>query len=928
MEPGAPRFHNVKDAGLPGLRDLDVRISPNSKLAPLKSDSTSPSSSFTFGHGGKIEAPPLGELVTPRSRANTSRLPRSPAETAGMELSPTSLPRSLTAAHTESVLPLKPLGHSPLSRGRKTLMPLRSTSYDMHDSSAAPVGIPVGSDLEQSIELSPSHTTASPAGPRVDATSSGGVYSPSAPPALIEQTTSSPAHYSATVASQQEVNPVETTNGEPAVPESVADRLPIEPVGASNAVSLQVKPSAAGESSPELLGDHVQPAASTHQPGQSLQSATEANTRRDAEGDDNGEVDHGDEAAVGSDGNSTAYVKGVSEQPSESAVQQTLADVPSIEDADSPAPSAEHAGDQPLRPAEPEELTEPTPARAAELPPPNTPLRGAAATARTSTSHASIARTPSSASMPGTRGLGPLVMHGDTSSPRAATSSTTSQQSTSPRPSASAASTPKSLPGGHASPPPRGLTSGSSVASGLSYSTASTQSLKGRFASSASLTTSATHSSAVRRGQATPQQPLAAQQYEMRYNRAAMELRQALLRLDTDMASSRSIVRNIFRQLNVHEQGELTVQELKNFVLSPELALFEANDPRALKYATLLMEQIDINGDGSVSLTELETFLFPPHMGAAGAEGQAGGGDVREIGVVIDFTRTAVRYHVSSAAAMGSDEAILAEFAKLAKTTLKRGMLDTQLVKKAFLNIKIPEFGRCLTKPEADALVASIDCNDDGVVSANEFKHWLFPANKQGDQENTAQYLRKILNDYYEGDVWAMYRAFCNGSEAMYKNDFVIVLKALDSSVSRHEALAMANKIAGADKAITMANLQTAMGISGRAMQSGPTETASVAFSDAAEVDTASNLFTSPRTKRRQRRQQKSGGGDDEGQSPREDDRSPISAETAGVEVDREDRVHQTPQRTRSRGGGGVSHFDAPGEGSASPAPAGAGPGG
>jgi Ca2+-binding EF-hand superfamily protein len=282
-----------------------------------------------------------------------------------------------------------------------------------------------------------------------------------------------------------------------------------------------------------------------------------------------------------------------------------------------------------------------------------------------------------------------------------------------------------------------------------------------------------------------------------------------------------------------------------------------------VKYAELLMEQIDINGDGSVSIPELEAFLFPPHLTAS--DGPSGT-DAREIGVVIDFTRTAVRYLVSSVAALGSDEAILAEFAKLAKTTLKRGMLDTRLVKKAFLNIKIPEFGRCLYKAEVDSLVASIDCNDDGVVSAHEFKHWLFPAHKKEDQESLAQYLKKIITNSFDGDLWAMYREFCNGSEQMYKADFVIVLKTLDSAISRHEALAMANKIAGTDKMITMAHLQAALGLSaGRTFLGG--EGGSVANSESIDMDgyslsqSQSQTFQSPRTKRRQRREQGSSGG-------------------------------------------------------------------
>ena len=105
-----------------------------------------------------------------------------------------------------------------------------------------------------------------------------------------------------------------------------------------------------------------------------------------------------------------------------------------------------------------------------------------------------------------------------------------------------------------------------------------------------------------------------------------------------------------------------------------------------------------------------------------------------------------------------------------------------------------------------------------------------------------------------------MFRSFCTGSDGvLYKGDFVTALKATDSAISRHEALGLANQIAGSDKAITMAHLQAAMGVSiGKTMlSSSGGEAQSVGFSESEDIDasTTGASFTSPRSKRRQRRE-------------------------------------------------------------------------
>eukprot|EP01034_Spumella_vulgaris_P029584 gene29584-36659_t len=83
---------------------------------------------------------------------------------------------------------------------------------------------------------------------------------------------------------------------------------------------------------------------------------------------------------------------------------------------------------------------------------------------------------------------------------------------------------------------------------------------------------------------------------------------------------------------------------------------------------------------------------------------------------------------VSSVAAAGSADVLLYEFASLAKTSVRQASsIDTKVIRKAFSNLNIPEFNRNLNTDEVEVLITSLDGNQDGSVSASEFKNWLFP---------------------------------------------------------------------------------------------------------------------------------------------------------------------------------------------------------
>ena len=137
------------------------------------------------------------------------------------------------------------------------------------------------------------------------------------------------------------------------------------------------------------------------------------------------------------------------------------------------------------------------------------------------------------------------------------------------------------------------------------------------------------------------------QDHNVDYNDMASRLRQTLMRLGGDGGdhNAKIIVRKIFKSLDNDGDGNLSSEELRQFVESPELGLFDehmwgegmhVDISRKDQYVDMLVEQIDINRDGSVSLAELEDFIFP----ATAAEGK--GDSARpEVGLMIQLTRKA-----------------------------------------------------------------------------------------------------------------------------------------------------------------------------------------------------------------------------------------------------------------------------------------------
>ena len=70
---------------------------------------------------------------------------------------------------------------------------------------------------------------------------------------------------------------------------------------------------------------------------------------------------------------------------------------------------------------------------------------------------------------------------------------------------------------------------------------------------------------------------------------------------------------------------------------------------------------------------------------------------------------------------------ILSELAKLARSQLTHGnLLRTDSTRRAIDKLPFFQQNEKLTTVEMDRLIASLDLNNDGVVSASEFMGWLF----------------------------------------------------------------------------------------------------------------------------------------------------------------------------------------------------------
>lgn len=200
------------------------------------------------------------------------------------------------------------------------------------------------------------------------------------------------------------------------------------------------------------------------------------------------------------------------------------------------------------------------------------------------------------------------------------------------------------------------------------------------------------------------------------YSAHVREFRHLLLsKQDTNNKheGARVYLKRIFKEIDGNDDGTVADSELFDFMVSLEV-------PEQV--AEILVQQIDINHDGKVTYSELAEFLWPR------VESQ------REIGLVIEVVREALiastgKKIIDRALRNNSekdDVALLQAFADKTNAVLVRGrLIDVRQLKRALHNLMSTSLGE-LSDYEIDMLAHSMDANNDSVISAREFKNWLF----------------------------------------------------------------------------------------------------------------------------------------------------------------------------------------------------------
>ncbi len=114
-----------------------------------------------------------------------------------------------------------------------------------------------------------------------------------------------------------------------------------------------------------------------------------------------------------------------------------------------------------------------------------------------------------------------------------------------------------------------------------------------------------------------PTEVAAATPFEQSFNRIVRQVRDGLLKYGGDAINHKSVIQNIFSRVDENNSGIVSVQEMKDFILSAELSLFDNNaedSSQNEKFCDLMLEQIDMNRynihSESLKLIIIYTYVF------------------------------------------------------------------------------------------------------------------------------------------------------------------------------------------------------------------------------------------------------------------------------------------------------------------------------
>lgn len=138
---------------------------------------------------------------------------------------------------------------------------------------------------------------------------------------------------------------------------------------------------------------------------------------------------------------------------------------------------------------------------------------------------------------------------------------------------------------------------------------------------------------------------------------------------------------------------------------------------------------------------------------------------------MIKFIREEIARHLRSKMHATDDE-LLDSFGEYSKTLShhhrnnathfhhKKGNIETQIVKRIFMWIKYE--GKALSSSEADRVIHSIDVNGDHLVTAKEFRSWLFPVVYHVDDIETMNPILRILHEEYNDNLNSFFHHITN----------------------------------------------------------------------------------------------------------------------------------------------------------------------
>jgi hypothetical protein len=217
--------------------------------------------------------------------------------------------------------------------------------------------------------------------------------------------------------------------------------------------------------------------------------------------------------------------------------------------------------------------------------------------------------------------------------------------------------------------------------------------------------------------------------------------RRALLSRVTDKQSPRDYLKTLFP-----DQERLSINQFKGLLKTLEVVKFledgEDGEGSAMKFYNNFIKDLHLFHENEVQYQELCLYLWtkgaPFSSTPTPSSISSTNSSNRHISLTITMTRNAIidclgERIVNRSKKSKKDDLFLTEaFAKKTGIQLVRGsLLSTRHLKKSLPRFLNGYLGEEISAETVDQLIQSLDSNSDGVVSAREFKAWLFSTNSE-----------------------------------------------------------------------------------------------------------------------------------------------------------------------------------------------------